>query len=46
MSKDSPLYHDLKRVLRDLADAARSIRVLADYLERHPDALIYGKGKR
>jgi len=46
VSKDSPLYHDLKLVLRDLADAARSIRVLADYLERHPDALIYGKGKR
>jgi hypothetical protein len=23
--------------------AARSVRVLADYLERHPDALIKGK---
>lgn len=46
VSKDAPLYHQLNRVLIDLGDAARSIRVLADYLERHPDALIYGKGKR
>jgi paraquat-inducible protein B len=30
--------------LRNLASAANSLRVLADYLERHPDALIYGKG--
>ena len=46
VSKDSLLYHEFKRTLRELADAARSIRVMADYLERHPDALIYGKGKR
>ncbi len=46
VSKDAPLYHQLNRVMKDLGDAARSIRVLADYLERHPDALIYGKGKR
>jgi paraquat-inducible protein B len=42
---DSPLYQELKRALRELGDAAKSIRVMADYLERHPDALIYGKGK-
>jgi paraquat-inducible protein B len=29
--------------LRDLGSAAKSLRVLADYLERHPDALLYGK---
>ncbi len=46
VGKDSPLYYELRRVLKDLGDAASSIRVLADYLERHPDALIYGKGKR
>ncbi|AWU96438.1 intermembrane transport protein PqiB [Azospirillum ramasamyi] len=34
---------DLPEVLRQLNDAARSFRVLADYLERHPDALIWGK---
>jgi paraquat-inducible protein B len=45
VSSDSALYSELKRTLSELADAARSIRVMADYLERHPDALIYGKGK-
>ena len=46
IAKDSPLYYELMRVLKELTGAARSIRVMADYLERHPDALIYGKGKR
>jgi paraquat-inducible protein B len=46
ISKDSPLYYELMQVLKELTGAARSIRVMADYLERHPDALIYGKGKR
>ncbi len=40
----SPLYTDVQRLLRELTDAARSIRVMADYLERHPEALITGKG--
>ena len=44
VSTDSALYGELKRTLTELADAARSIRVMADYLERHPDALIKGKG--
>ena len=46
VSKDSQLYYELMRVLKELGGAARSIRVMADYLERNPDALIYGKGKR
>jgi paraquat-inducible protein B len=46
VSKNSPLYYELMRVLKELGGAARSIRVMADYLERHPDALIYGKGKK
>jgi paraquat-inducible protein B len=46
VSPDSPLYSELRRALKELADAAKSIRVMAEYLERHPDALIYGKGKR
>lgn len=44
LNADAPLYNDLMRVLQELAGAARSIRVMADYLERHPDALIFGKG--
>jgi paraquat-inducible protein B len=31
------------RTLTELKDAARSIRVLADYLERHPESLLRGK---
>jgi paraquat-inducible protein B len=46
VSKDSPLYYELLRVFKELSEAARSIRVMADYLERNPDALIYGKGKK
>jgi paraquat-inducible protein B len=46
VSADSALYQELKRTLRELSSAARSIRVMADYLERHPDALIYGKGAK
>jgi len=46
VSKDSQLYYELMRVFKELSEAARSIRVMADYLERNPDALIYGKGKR
>jgi paraquat-inducible protein B len=45
LSSESPLQHQLKQVLSELSTAARSIRVMADYLERHPDALIRGKGK-
>jgi paraquat-inducible protein B len=46
VSKDSPLYYEMLRVFKELTEAARSFRVMADYLERNPDALIYGKGKR
>ena len=35
--------NDLARTLGELKDAARSIRVLADYLERHPKSLLRGK---
>ncbi len=34
---------DLPRLMRELTDAARSLRALADYLERHPEALIRGR---
>jgi paraquat-inducible protein B len=30
--------------MEELSDAARAIRLLVDYLERHPDSIIYGKG--
>ena len=43
IAEDSPLNHDLASALKELSAAARSIRILANYLERHPEALIHGK---
>jgi paraquat-inducible protein B len=43
LNSNSPLRHDLATTLQEISAAARSIRLMADYLERHPDALIYGK---
>jgi paraquat-inducible protein B len=40
---NSQARYDLNALLKELTGAARSIRVFADYLERHPDALIRGK---
>lgn len=44
VNSDSPTITDLNRSLSEMAQAARAIRELADYLERHPEALIQGKG--
>lgn len=35
---------NLDDLMKELTRSARSLRVLTDYLERHPDALIRGKG--
>ena len=43
LQQDAPIYSELRRTLEELTQAARSIRVMADYLERHPDALLRGK---
>ncbi len=45
LGKDAPLQYEMRQALKELSDAARSLRVLLEYLERHPDALIFGKGK-
>jgi len=39
----SVLGSELSSTLDELSRAARSVRVLADYLEQHPEALIRGK---
>ena len=41
---ESPVMVDLASTLEELATAARSIHALSDYLERHPESLLYGKG--
>jgi paraquat-inducible protein B len=40
---DSQFSRDITRMMTQLSEAARSIRVLADLLARHPEALIRGR---
>ncbi|MAL78331.1 MAG: hypothetical protein CMN55_04365 [Sneathiella sp.] len=39
----SPFKYDLMNMMQELAAASRSVRSLADFLERNPNALISGK---
>jgi paraquat-inducible protein B len=43
LKPNSPLQLEAQRALREFGSAARSLRVMADYLERHPEALLRGK---
>jgi paraquat-inducible protein B len=43
MGASAPLHREAIETLRSLARAARSVRDLADYLERHPESLVRGK---
>ncbi len=40
---ETQLGDDLSQALRQLTGAARSLNALADYLQRHPEALLRGK---
>lgn len=42
-SADGELGNEALKALRELGSAARAIRAVAEYLERHPEALISGK---
>jgi paraquat-inducible protein B len=39
----APTGTDLPRLMRELSEAARSVRGLADYLDRHPESLLRGR---
>ena len=39
----APIQKDIRDALREVAKAAQSIRVLTDYLERHPESILRGK---
>jgi paraquat-inducible protein B len=43
LSADAPLQQDLRQTLQELARAAASLRILTDYLQRHPESVIRGK---
>lgn len=42
-SDGSPIRYELEQMLSELTAAARSVRLLAEYLERNPEALLRGK---
>ena len=44
VSGSGPLTYELQELMKELAKAAQAISILADYLERHPEALVFGKG--
>jgi paraquat-inducible protein B len=46
LGRDRTVLYQLADMLEQMAGAARSIRVLAEYLERHPEALLSGKEGR
>jgi paraquat-inducible protein B len=43
LAADAPLQQELRETLREMGRAAQSLRLLGDYLERHPESLIRGK---
>jgi paraquat-inducible protein B len=43
LSGEVPLGYQMKQTLQELAAAARSLRALADALERNPESLLVGK---
>jgi paraquat-inducible protein B len=45
MDESEPVVYNLNRLLLDLQESARAVEALADYLERHPEAIIFGKGE-
>ncbi|MDR2787675.1 MAG: MlaD family protein [Candidatus Accumulibacter sp.] len=43
LAEDAPLRHDLTQTLREAQRAARSLRVLTDFLGRYPESLLRGR---
>jgi paraquat-inducible protein B len=42
--EDSAFFYRLNRALEDLSSMARAVEVWSDYVERHPEVLLRGKG--
>jgi phospholipid/cholesterol/gamma-HCH transport system substrate-binding protein len=43
VTPSAPVGYELVKTLREFSETARSLRVLANYLERHPNALVFGR---
>lgn len=44
--QNSEFERNVERLMKQMNDAARSFRVLADYLDRHPESLIRGRASQ
>lgn len=44
--EDSPEREQLKRAMREVERMSQSVRQLSDYLRRHPEALLRGRGQQ
>jgi paraquat-inducible protein B len=44
-AEGSAFYYELNETLAGLNEASRSINMLSEYLKRHPDSVLWGKGK-
>jgi paraquat-inducible protein B len=42
---NSPVRYELVKTLQELSEAARALRVLADYLNRYPNAVVFGRSE-
>lgn len=43
LAPDAPLQQDTRQALRGVAEATRSLKALADSLDRHPESLVRGR---
>jgi paraquat-inducible protein B len=43
LDEDSPTLHQVRTAFRELEQAARSLNQLADFLQRNPEAALFGK---
>ena len=44
LGADAPAQQELRAALQEFTRAAQSVRALTDYLERHPESALRGKG--
>jgi paraquat-inducible protein B len=42
-NSNSPVRYEMTKALRELSEAARALRVLADYLEHYPNSVVFGR---
>ncbi|GAU06764.1 MULTISPECIES: intermembrane transport protein PqiB [Burkholderia cepacia complex] len=43
LRQDSPMQSDVHEAMQELTRTLQSLNALADYLERHPESLVFGK---